>query len=1560
MDNKTTINNKGLKLWAKLALVNFCALASVSLFDSAFASNPIMHNSSTTTSKYGVWGQGRNCTWCHVNQQVNESTGNIKLVKDVVDTPTGTRGVYFDMMTTSSNSEAGVMGNDARSYAIDASTNICEVCHHQTTYHQYSSTKVTAGHYDNNMCTSCHLHADGFKPQGHTVPYYAAIGGGHPSCSTATGCHANVNPSAQYPTAGTAPDCRVCHVTADPTVATSGCGSCHGDPGNPLGTGQPIGLSYPNDAGSHAVHNSVWYVDHTVTCTDCHTSGGTGGKTDHGKGNRGTNPAIVNLDSAFGVSGVKPNLTCSTASCHASPYGSSNIPSPAWGTTVGCSACHTGDPGVFQGDGAPNTGSHPKHMAIAGSSCGQCHDGAVSGSTGGLNHLDTNIDVTGVGYPGNVVKHNAGSGYSSCSTASCHKNPYDNGSVVTPVWGQSAGCAACHQGVGVFAANGAPVTGSHAAHLAIPGSDCNQCHAGAAKGVSGGTAHTNDVVDVTNDYTGSPVTKHAPGTYGGYCLSASCHASPYDNVAVNSPVWGSSARCTACHVGAGAFTTYSAPNTGSHFKHMALNNATCGQCHAGAIAGQSGGNHHPNTFVNVTSGYTASPVTKHPIGTYGGTCANSCHTNGNGVPAPSPKWGVPMPANCSGCHGGDATVTPATKIIATGTHRSHMNNYSTLGRGNNLKCAECHAKTVSLASNTVITTSVSHINSYKDYSGAKAGGSSNYETASGVCSTVYCHSSGQAVPAYRNMTGSKAWGSTAKLDCNGCHGNEPGAIWNSGFGAPNYANHSTVNAANSHERHVITNGMADSRGCAKCHRNSVDMGVANKFRNYSSTHLNRSRDVAFSIYGIYSASTKSCTTYCHSNIQAAGGTAGATVYAKPAWGSSNGTMTCASCHKDIATLTETAENLQLGSHKRHTVDAGYSCSLCHGGGYNATGVVGATHADGLINVSFTGQGTGTTYSQTANNQAGDGYGTCSTSKCHGRATRNWGISTTLTECEKCHGSERTAIQDGVFKDTAGNPASSYAGTHVSHLAGTHNYMNPIACSECHKVPASINSFDHMTSLPATITWGAFVSHSSVGSGTKTAMTPSYSYAPGRTCSNTYCHAGVRNQDGSVQGSGPAPAWGDPGYLGGTGCGKCHGNPPPYPHTGSMSCNACHNHVDQSNVAFADKSIHINGHVETTVDECLGCHSSTGCTPEQLAAGTCFDKKLVGGHRTHTDAEMFLYNRDANGNILIVDGKPSMKKLSTGDYIDPAWIYQIKYKKGFPQYACGFCHPMDAGTHKNGIVELDLDPTHSLVGTVKTKNKEGGPWIATRTTGSLVRCNNVYCHSSGFVSETTQQFQFQQTPDWYYADKNGGTSPWDGLDNCAQCHGNSPNTNGKEGSTAHARHVVGNHYKDVFDGYSAKLKAAGSIGSGAVHGDPATSTNFNCNICHFDTVRVAYNDKGSVCIDCHSSTAPVKGNMVVYSSSTKHINGDIDVAFMEPFTVKSKAQLRNYISSVQSVYTSWTRVKGYKTYSSADVARSKPNYVGGTCLTTACHNGTQMEWRTKGPLDCAACHTGLPQ
>ena len=82
--------------------------------------------------------------------------------------------------------------------------------------------------------------------------------------------------------------------------------------------------------------------------------------------------------------------------------------------------------------------------------------------------------------------------------------------------------------------------------------------------------------------------------------------------------------------------------------------------------------------------------------------------------------------------------------MTTGKHGAHINNAAILGA--NYGCAECHAKTVS--NDTTIADVTRHVNGFVDFSGAKAGRS--YSSATGVCSTVYCHSDGKG--NYKDMT----------------------------------------------------------------------------------------------------------------------------------------------------------------------------------------------------------------------------------------------------------------------------------------------------------------------------------------------------------------------------------------------------------------------------------------------------------------------------------------------------------------------------------------------------------------------------------------------------------------------------------------------------------------------------------------------------------------------------------------------------------------------------------------------------------------------------------------
>lgn len=1310
--------------------------------------------------------------------------------------------------------------------------------------------------------------------------------------------------------------------------------------------------------GNHGTHVKSSLTG--VVCTRCHGAAAASYQTNHAKLKNYSIQisAGVNYNKGAGVVTAFPQTanptlgTCSTVNCHFETI------TPTWGSDplgladlTNCNLCHSS---------TPATNAHNKHFATYGATlttCSKCHSDHTI-EAGPFQHATSagRPITVGSGYSGSNNKYlpsETGRVVGSCSTASCH-SPYSSAGT-TPLWSDSnVGCVACHNGSYPFLANGAPNTGSHQSHMDTSNMTCGNCHSGAVKDASGGSSHGDGFVNVTNDYTMTLRAKHIPGTPGnatdyGTCSSASCHASPYDITNLVSPVWGAAIGCAACHTAEGAFAANGAPASGSHEKHLNVSGVVCDRCHSGAIKDVSGGARHPNGYVNVGNGYLPfSSVTKHSFnGSFSGYCSNaSCHNDGNGSVTNSPVWGSTS-GDCTACHGGD--VSSATPMN-TNKHRKHMNNYSTLGLNNQLKCASCHAKTVSLADNRTVSGVASHNNTLKDYSGANAG---RMQTLYGqtTCASNYCHSSGQAVPVFKNMTGSKRWSGAATLNCNGCHGSQDSAAWSTTMGAPNYRNNSTADA-NSHQKHVAP--ISATTGCSRCHSTTVDPLTGDKLKDNSASHLNRIRNVSFAVYGAYSSNTKSCSvTYCHSNVQAPGGLGIATVFGKPVWGSNNGTMNCASCHNDMSTLPETPEALTYGSHRRHAVfnnttggtsGAGYSCSVCHGSAYSPTNVSQTTHADSNINISFTDRGTGTRYSQyttvNSNNAAGGGYGTCSTSKCHGRAIRDWGISTTKPTCEKCHGSQRTAKDSNEFFDTSIS-SEAFAGRHVRHLSTT--FTDKMNCTMCHIVPESVHSFGHMTSLPARVVFSGFASRSSLQTGFK--MTPTYD-AGTKTCNTTYCHAGVKTY---ALGSASAPVWDFSKNP--TNCSGCHASPPPDPHPPSTAnnCKACHDHVNATGTGFLNNAKHINGIVETTADDCLTCHKT--CTQAEQDAGSCYSRPLDGAHNMHTDVDVFLAG----------------KKLSTGDYIDPSWIFNISYVKGFPRFACGFCHPMESSSHKNAQYDLDFDPSHSQLGTVKTKSKPDGAtpdgwvntWLKSYTSKTNVVCGNVYCHSNGYISPATNTYTYRETPNWYFAEQNGGTSPWNGLDRCVQCHGNSPNTDSvnQPGSDAHGRHIIANHYKDVFAGYSGKV-AISAVSGNRVHGSSTSGTTFNCNLCHYATVKDSWNDKSASCSGCHNGNP--KGTLAIYSSSNTHVNGIVNVDFREPFNVLSKAQLRNSLGTVQTLYTSWTRVKGYKTYSSShDRSRQKPSYVNGSCNTVACHNATSMEWRTKGPLECAACHTALP-
>jgi predicted CxxxxCH...CXXCH cytochrome family protein len=89
-------------------------------------------------------------------------------------------------------------------------------------------------------------------------------------------------------------------------------------------------------------------------------------------------------------------------------------------------------------------------------------------------------------------------------------------------------------------------------------------------------------------------------------------------------------------------------------------------------------------------------------------------------------------------------------------------------------CGNCHP--IELAQHTMVTGGTTakvwlyEASAPADSLKRRNASTAAYDPATGTCSGVYCHSSGQAAPGYRTTP---AWTSTAGLACDGCHDNPP-------------------------------------------------------------------------------------------------------------------------------------------------------------------------------------------------------------------------------------------------------------------------------------------------------------------------------------------------------------------------------------------------------------------------------------------------------------------------------------------------------------------------------------------------------------------------------------------------------------------------------------------------------------------------------------------------------------------------------------------------------------------------------------------------------------------
>jgi len=1407
---------------------------------------------------------------------------------------------------------------------------VCEVCHTQTSFHR----NAAAGDHTHNTgsnCFSCHNHEEGFKISGCTSCHgfpptnLTLVGFTNPSStgSTIAGAHDKHVNTKSYP-------CDACHYNS------SGTGTTHNN-SNVV----TLGFNFLGGAQKGGTYNGQSAVTYNTTTT--------------------TPPTNVTNTGA---------KTC-TVYCHSTGQsttdGSVATPtyaSPVWDGTVACGSCHDKDIGVIV------SGSHNKHLAstLAGASnvvqgCGNCHTGAANNASSynSTNHVNSSIDVSGTYSAGGAP----GNGYGTCTAASCHEN--GRGTLVTsPTWGTSAAaCTGCHIA--------APTTGSHTGHIS-GGANCGNCHNDTVQSVTAPTGdHLDgniDVKDSVNGDLGYPANK-TKNTAFTTCSTASCHANVYGSGTSTTPVWGSSGNgCSACHSTPIAAT---GPATGSHVLHGQTN---CTLCHnAGTTSTTKPSTEHADGDIDTANVGYPDNKTKGSAFT---TCSTaSCHANvyGSGT-STTPVWGS-SGNGCSACHSTAIAVTGP----ATGGHALH----------NDTTCTDCHNAGTTSTTKPLTEHADGNIDTANvGYTDEKTKGSA-YTT----CSTASCHSN-----VYGSGTSTTpVWG-TSGNGCSACHSTAIAATGPATGGHALHAqsdctlchNAGTTSTTKPSTEHADGNidtanvGYTDEKtkgsafttcstaschanvygsgttttptwgttgnGCSACHSTSIDAtgpatgshvahnqtdctlchnaGTTSTTKP-STEHADGNIDTANVGYTDEktkgSAYTTCSTASCHANVYGSGTTT------TPIWGTTgNG---CSACHSTSIDATGPA----TGSHVAHNQT---DCTLCHNAGTTSTTKPSTEHADGNIdtaNVGYTDEKT-----------KGSAYTTCSTASCHDNGTGTlvttpvWGTS--VTNCSECHATQPTT------------------GSHSAHLSASVKVNGSnIGCGACH------NDAVEGTTPPA--------GHRDGNIDVYDATSGDLGYPENKTkntaydsCSTASCHTNGQDSGGASVTQKTTELWGTS-----AGCATCHDfNGSNQPTSGSHSthitrtggsCVECHNvYGDGTSQPDLNSPVHINGTINVaaggtyTVGGSVsfsynGSDAHSGNHAPAMGYGTCSTVSCHGGGATRSWGVVGDSCSDCHSSLGGPSGGDSghgihvqsayvgtLSSSDYGNYATNAW-YSYSNTGGTPDMGCGFCHPQSDATHNNGTVNLNFSPSDTgAAGTLKAKNNATPSYSQTQRVS--VTCSSVYCHSDGAGT-------YKTSPEWFAGNFVGNK--------CDDCHGNSPTTN------SHAKHVVGIHYLGIYTG-STGLATAGT-GNTNSHGSATYSTTINCNACHYNTVTDSINDANAVCLTCHNGTdATSQGEMTIAVASTTHVNGTPDVAF-KTVNVKSKAQVRNDITTVTDLNENWSRTSGYKaagSYDNANNALNTANMYDGTartCSAVACHNGNSVTWGATG-IGCKNCHTGMPK
>jgi|GEM_PF-2138414 len=1031
------------------------------------------------------------------------------------------------------------------------------------------------------------------------------------------------------------------------TPVTADCTGCHGN--------NAVSFA-PISSGRHKSHINNADLGSNYNCTACHAKTINADERSFFNRNLHGNGYV---DYSGVQAGKSPSYdpatgACSATYCHTDGKGKQNV---AFGLANGwksatiysnCAGCHGNDMAPAFGSTAgepnyPNAGesqlranSHERHMGgVGGTTCVYCHNDTVTAAgalKAGTFHANSTRDVAAGG--GKSFSYDPGTG--TCANISCHGGP------APARWGQlfPADCTGCH---GNNALSFAPMSsGKHKAHInnkTVLGKDyaCANCHALTAnaddRSIGDASVHGNGFKNYTSPLAGS---RSSYTTATGVCSASYCHTDGkgQQNVTFTSGNgWKSPADvqldCKGCHgnnspadfASVNGEPNYASTGAGtaranSHKNHVDSGADSCVFCHgatvtaAGAII-QDSTSHVLNKTIDVFAGGGKTFV-------YGAgkNCSDiSCH---GGKGSFTQTWGAPISADCTGCHGNNAV---SFAPISSGRHKSHMNNPDL---GSNYSCTACHAKTINADERSFADRNL-HGNGYVDYSGARAGKSSSYDTATGACSAGYCHSDGKGAQNVAFGLGNGWKSTTVFSNCVGCHGNDTAPDFSSAAGEPNYATQGAGQPrANSHKIHV---GSAGAATCVYCHTNTVNTdGTTIKGNHTNGVISYESSAIAGKTFT--PGTGKSCSNIsCHGS-----GSPAAT------WGD---TLGCSGCHGGNAGNGP----ISTGKHTAHInnpdIGNNLGCADCHANVVNTdTSFSNRTlHANGFANYSGVMGGS----SKTA----------CNAAYCHsdGKGSPgvavDWNTSPAFSNCIGCHGA---ATGSGTFAGTAGEPnyqnqAGLRANSHQSHASA-----GASSCDTCH-----IN-----TVVPAgtAIKPGSLHLNSSINVdfNTSKAGLSAWYDSPNKTCNNISCH-----------GSG-TPKWGDASTAG---CTACH------PNLSATHAKHVGNLFTSGSVTFYNFTA--NRSVGTYYSfGCANCHPTDPAKHRNSYIDITLNKNKAGAGFLSTLNN--LVSDDANGytrgganNIscetVYCHSNGRTLSLAAGDYKQtPNW-----YGGSFGNNRCGGCH-----------------------------------------------------------------------------------------------------------------------------------------------------------------------------------------------------------------------------------------------------------------------------------------------